>query len=63
MRKRILFSFVTAVLYGFALDGAMMLVALIPGNHMVLRVVFYLGGMIICAAAVSLLFQTYILRV
>ena len=48
-----LFSFVTAVLYGFLLDGSMALVALFGVSGM--------AGRIICfAAGVSLLFRTYI---
>ncbi|MBQ8586874.1 MAG: hypothetical protein IJ453_02160 [Oscillospiraceae bacterium] len=59
-RLRYLFSFVTAVVYGFLLDGSMALLALISGDHMALRVVFYLGGMVICAFGVAMLFDTYI---
>ena len=59
-RLRYLFSFVTAVIYGFLLDGSMALLALIPREHMALRVVFYLGGMVICAFGVAMLFDAYI---
>lgn len=55
-----LFSFVTAVLYGFALDGAMTLIGFFPAEGIVQRFVFYLVGMLLCAAGVSLLFHTYI---
>ena len=55
-----LFSFVTAVIYGFLLDGAMLLVALVPAQSAAMRAVFYLAGMLGCSAGVSLMFHTYI---
>ena len=59
-RLSYLFSFVTAVLYGFTLDGAMWLVALLPGAGMGARIAYYLAGMLGCSLGVSLLFHTYI---
>ena len=55
-----LFSFGTAVIYGLALDGVMMLAAGIPAEAMALRVAYYLLGMLLCSIGVSLLFHTYI---
>lgn len=55
-----LFSFVTAVLYGFTLDGAMALVALLPCGSLLLRLLFYAAGMLICSLGVSLMFHTYL---
>ena len=55
-----LFSFVTAVIYGFMLDAVMALVALLPMGHMAVTVLFYLLGMLLCSVGVSLLFHTYI---
>lgn len=55
-----LFSFVTAVIYGFMLDGVMLLTALIPAESAAVRAVFYLVGMLCCSAGVSLMFHTYI---
>lgn len=55
-----LFSFITAFIYGLLLDGSMALAGLIVSNSMVLRLFFYLGGMVVCAAGVSMLFNTYI---
>lgn len=55
-----LFSFVTAVLYGLALDGFMLVVALMPMNNIALRLIFYIVGMLLVSAGVSLFFQTYI---
>lgn len=55
-----LFSFGTAVIYGLALDGVMMLTAGLPAEAMALRVAYYLLGMLLCSIGVSLLFHTYI---
>lgn len=55
-----LFSFITAIIYGLMLDACMAAAALIPAETFVLRAVFYLLGMAVCAAGVSLLFCTYI---
>ena len=59
-RLSYLFSFVTAVLYGFALDGSMWIVALLPGAGAAARIAFYLIGFLSCSVGVSLLFHTYI---
>lgn len=55
-----LFSFVTAVLYGFILDGSMFLISFIPCNVFLVRILFFLLGMVLCSVGVSLLFHTYI---
>ncbi|MBE6933048.1 MAG: hypothetical protein E7464_06705 [Ruminococcaceae bacterium] len=55
-----LFSFVTAVLYGFMLDGAMLAVRSIPFDHIAMRLGGYAFGMVLCALGVSLVFHTYI---
>lgn len=55
-----LFSFVTAVLYGFTLDAAIVLLAPFVNGSMVQRVVFYVLGMVICSLGVSLFFHTYL---
>ena len=55
-----LFSFVTAVLYGFSLDGALLLVGLIPVEGIALRIIFYTLGLLLCTFAIALLFRTYI---
>ncbi len=54
-----LFSFVTAVVFGFMLDGCIYLTGLLPAP-MGLRVVYYLCGMLSCALGVALVFRTYI---
>ena len=58
-----LFSFVTAVLYGFALDGALLLIELLPAEFLsaiAVRVAFYFLGMAIATLGVSFFFHTYI---
>lgn len=55
-----LLSFVTALLYGFTLDGSMVLIGTIPGGGMIFRVACYLIGMLLCCVAVALFFKTYI---
>ena len=59
-RITFLFSFVTAVLYGLTLDGCIALVGLLPEPALAGRTVCFLGGMLLCAAGVSLFFHTYI---
>lgn len=55
-----LFSFVTAVIYGFVLDGFMLLGALLPVDSLWQRGIYYLLGMGFSAAGVSAMFHTYI---
>lgn len=55
-----LFSFVTAVIYGFTLDGAIALASFIPADSMVLRIFYFVVGMLICSVGVSMFFHTYI---
>lgn len=59
-KKGYLFSFVTAVIYGFALDLAIMAVAYLPCEGMQLRLLFYLMGMVLCSIGVAFFFRTYI---
>ncbi|MBP5161851.1 MAG: hypothetical protein ILP16_02605 [Spirochaetales bacterium] len=55
-----LFSFVTAVIYGFLLDFCMFLVSYVPMENMALRITYYTLGMVLCAIGISLFFHTYI---
>lgn len=55
-----LFSFATAVIFGFVLDGSIWLVSFLPAQGLGFDIIYYLLGMVICAAGVSLLFHTYI---
>lgn len=54
------FSFVTAVIYGFALDGAMMVVESIPTQSVYMRAFLYIVGMILSAVGISFFFHSYI---
>lgn len=60
LRLCYLFSFITAFIYGQLLDGAMALAAWIPCEIPAMRIIFYVLGMVVCAAGVSMLFNTYI---
>ena len=55
-----LFSFVTALLYGTLLDGAMYVLTFLPADGFVIRVLWFVLGTVLCATAVSLFFHTYI---
>ncbi len=55
-----LFSFVTAVIYGTLLDGAMALISTLPENTFAIRILWYVLGTVLCSFAVSLFFHTYI---
>ena len=54
-----LFSFITAMIYGTILDGAMALFALLPDGGFGLRVLWYSLGILSCTFGVALLFHTY----
>ena len=55
-----LFSLGTAVFYGFLLDIFMKIVANFPEEAAAWRVLWYVVGLLLCTAGVSLLFHTYI---
>lgn len=59
-RLSYLFSFVTAVIYGFILDGCVLLVGLIPETHILWRIGLFLVGEVFCTLGVSMVFHTYI---
>ena len=59
-KKGYLFSFVTAVFYGFVLDACIWGVSFIPASTDALRWVYYFLGMLLCSVGVALLFHTYI---
>ena len=59
-RVSYLFSFVTAVVYGFVLDGLMLLGGLLPADAVWQRAIYYVLGMLFGAAGVSAMFHTYI---
>ncbi len=59
-RPAYLFSFVTAVIYGFILDGCMLLIAPFPVGSFHWRLLWYVLGMLFCSLGVSLMFHTYL---
>lgn len=58
-KLRYLFSFLTAFFYSFLLDGAMELTAFLP-QGLLLQIVLYIAGTVLCCAAIALLFGTYL---
>ena len=52
-------SFLAAVLYGFALDCSLAIIALFP-QSLPLQLAMYVLGIIICTGSISLLFSTYL---
>ena len=60
LKKYYLFSFVTAVLYGTLLDGAIWLISRFAWTSMAARILCYGVGMVLCSTGVALLFRTYV---
>lgn len=60
VKKSYLFSFVTAIIYGFVLDAAMMAIGLLPFEGTVWAAVFFVLGLVIGSCGVALMFHTYI---
>ena len=58
-RLSYLLSFATAVIYGFILDGLMLLGAFLPFT-IALRFVYYGAGLFLSSAGVSMMFHTYL---
>lgn len=59
-KRKYLFSFITAFIYGNILDLMMKAMALISRDGIPIRTICYTSGLIVCAIGVSLLFKTYI---
>lgn len=55
-----LFSFVTAIIYGTLLDGAIHIISPLPDNSFWVRIIWYILGTVLCSFAVSLFFHTYL---
>lgn len=60
VRKSFFLSFVTAFIYGFVLDFEMSIIALLPFDGLVWRIVFFAIGLVLCSSGVALLFHTYL---
>ena len=59
-KKSYLFSFVTAVIYGFALDLMIWAVGAVPDDGIMMRALLFLLGLLFGTIGVSFLFHTYI---
>lgn len=59
-KRAYMFSFATAVLYGFTLDAMIALAAPLAADSFILRGIWYVLGMVVCSLGVALLFHTYI---
>lgn len=59
-RLSYLFSFVTAVIYGFMLDFSMFCVKNLPSDNIWVRGVMYILGMVLCSIGISFFFHSYI---
>lgn len=59
-RLSYLFSFITAVVYGYILDLILLLMPTVAAQNWALRIVFFIVGEIFCAIGVSMMFRTYI---
>jgi len=55
-----LFSFVTAILYGLALDGVILVLDLVVWEHLALRIGAFAVGLALCTTAIALLINTYL---
>ena len=55
-----LFSFVTAVIYGYMLNGTMAIIGLMGDINIPVRVVLYISGMVLCSIGVAFMIHTYI---
>lgn len=55
-----LFSFITAVIYGYTLNGMMALIGLLPDGGIPLRCLLYLCGLLLCSVGVAFMLHTYI---
>lgn len=58
--RSFIFSFATALIYGFTLDFCLYLVSGLAADTFIMRVVFYALGILLCSAGISLMFHTYL---
>lgn len=59
-KRGYLFSFLTAVVYGVTLDAAIALVSSVAAATILLRLLWYAVGMVLCSLGVALFFRSYI---
>ncbi len=55
-----LFSFVTAIIYGFILDFGIYIFGFIPAELFYVRAILFAVGFLLCALGVAFLFHTYL---
>lgn len=55
-----LFSFVTAVIYGFTLDFCMWAVKNLDSQPVWARLLMFVGGMVLCSIGISFFFHSYV---
>lgn len=55
-----LFSFVTAVLYGFCLDGSLLIMSDVMAETLPVKIFLFVIGMLLASFGVALFFRTYI---
>ena len=55
-----LFSFVTAVIYGYLLDASVFLLSGLDASALWVRILLYFAGLVICDVGIALIFRTYI---
>ena len=55
-----LFSFITAVIYGYILDLILLLMPSVAAEAWAVRILFFVIGEFFCAIGVSMMFRTYI---
>ena len=59
-RWQYLLSFVTAVLYGFAFDGALLLTQIIPAEALCMRILLFAVGTVLISVSVAFFMRTYL---
>ncbi|MGM9625470.1 MAG: DUF6198 family protein, partial [Eubacteriales bacterium] len=59
-RWQYLLSFLTAVLYGFAFDGALFLLRIIPAETLCMRILLFAVGTVLISVSVAFFMRTYL---
>ncbi len=59
-RLNFLFSFITAVIYGFMLDGCMFIASFFSSEGMPLRICWFVSGIFLATLGIAFLFNTYL---
>ncbi len=59
VRLKYVLTFLTTVIYGLLLDLSMSVLPKIVSNEYIIRVAVYVGGILLCTAAIAFLFKTY----